>query len=162
MFEYKKIVDEMLKQNGFEHQSLSYLEKDTKTPNTSATTTTSRFVFSNSCSPHTRKKRISNFGIRFIACSINPCAIMTAPISRKKSGRISRKFWKRASTTESTARQTSMRRCKRKDCISKGFNRIIWNLQKRMRKRISTTSADIISAKCKNAKLQVYRREVTV
>ena len=27
MFEYKKIVDEMLKQNGFEHQSLSYLEK---------------------------------------------------------------------------------------------------------------------------------------
>lgn len=27
MFEYKKIVDKMLKQNGFEHQSLSYLEK---------------------------------------------------------------------------------------------------------------------------------------
>lgn len=27
MFEYKKIVDDLLKQNGFEHQSLSYLEK---------------------------------------------------------------------------------------------------------------------------------------
>ncbi len=27
MFEYKKIVDEMLKQNSFEHQSLSYFEK---------------------------------------------------------------------------------------------------------------------------------------
>ena len=144
MFEYKKIVDEMLKQNGFEHQSLSYLEKDTKTPNASATTTTSRFVFSNSCSPHTRKKRISYFGIRFIVCSINPCAITTAPISQKKSGRISRKFWKRASATESTARQTSMRRCKRKGCISKGFNRTIWNLRKRMQKRISTTSADTI------------------
>lgn len=27
MFEYKKIVDNLLKQNGFEHQSMSYLEK---------------------------------------------------------------------------------------------------------------------------------------
>lgn len=88
MFEYKKIVDEMLKQNGLNTKACRILKKDTKTPNTSATTTTSRFVFSNSCSPRTRKKRISNFGIRFIACSINPCATMTAPISRKKSGRI--------------------------------------------------------------------------
>lgn len=88
MFEYKKIVDEMLKQNGFEHQSLSYLEKRYKDTEYFGDDYNVSLRLFNSCSPHTRKKRISYFGIRFIVCSTNPCAIMTAPISQKKSGRI--------------------------------------------------------------------------
>ena len=88
MFEYKKIVDEMLKQNGFEHQSLSYLEKRYKdTEYFGDDYNESLRLFKFLFAAHTKETDIE-LGIIFIACSINPCATMTAPISRKKSGRI--------------------------------------------------------------------------
>lgn len=152
----------MLKQNGFEHQSLSYLEKRYKdTEYFGDDYNESLRLFKFLFAAHTKETDIELWN-KIYCLFDKSLRHYDRADSQKKSGRISRKFWKRASATESTARQTSMRRCKRKDCISKGFGSIIWNLRKRMRKRISTTSADIISAKCKNAKLQVYRREVTV